>query len=144
MTDTQNVRVTRDFKLPAEQVFEAWLKPEQAGKWLFATDTGVMVRAEIDARVGGHFRFVDLRNGEEVEHVGEYLTIERPHRLVFDFAVPQYNPQKTRVAVEIESQGPGCVLSLVHQDVPEAFAARTHTGWSKILDALSASMSALH
>ena len=144
MADNQNVRVTRNFKLPAEQVFEAWLTPDQAGKWLFATDTGVMVLAEIDARVGGHFRFVDLRNGEEVEHVGKYLTIERPHRLVFEFAVPKYNPQRTRVAVEIESQGTGCVLSLVHQNVPEEYAERTHTGWAKILDGLSASMSALH
>lgn len=144
MADTQNVRVTRSFNLPAEQVFEAWLKPDQAGKWLFATDTGEMVRVEIDARVGGTFRFTDLRKGEEVEHVGQYLTIERPHRLVFEFSVPKYNPQRTRVAVEIEAQGPGCVLSLTHQDVPEEYADRTHTGWAKILDGLSASMSALH
>jgi len=143
-TDTGNVRVIYALRQPAERVFNAWLTPEEAGKWLFATDTGQMLHAEIDARVGGTFRFVDHRNGEDVEHVGEYIVIERPHRIVFDFAVPRFNPLKTRVAVEIESQGTGCVLSLTHEGVPEEYADRTRTGWTKILNGLNASLSPLH
>ncbi|MDB5802598.1 MAG: hypothetical protein JWL63_3537 [Rhodocyclales bacterium] len=144
MTDTKNVRVTHSFKVPADKVFDAWLNPDQAGKWLFATDKGEMVRVEIDARVGGTFRFVDRRNGEDVEHVGEYVTIDRPHRLVFDFAVPQYSPEKTRVAIDIEAQGTGCILGLTHEGVPPDYVERTHAGWAKILDGLNASLSPLH
>ncbi|MEC5384984.1 SRPBCC family protein [Uliginosibacterium sp. H3] len=142
--DPTDVRVIYALRQPAERVFNAWLIPDQAGKWLFATDTGQMLNAEIDARVGGTFRFVDHRNGEDVEHVGEYIVIERPHRLVFDFAVPKYSALKTRVAVEIEAQGTGCVLSLTHAGVPEEYAERTHTGWMKILNGLSASLAPLH
>ncbi len=142
--DTKSVRVTRSFKFPAEQVFDAWLNPGHAGRWLFATDTGEMVRVEIDPRVGGAFAFVDRRNGKDVAHIGEYVVIDRPHRLVFEFAVPQYNPQKSRVAVEIEAQGTGCVLSLVHEAVPDEYMDRTHAGWTRILDGLNASLSPLH
>ncbi|MDB5888372.1 MAG: hypothetical protein JWM03_1244 [Rhodocyclales bacterium] len=138
------VRITHSFKASAESVFDAWLKPERARKWLFATDTGEMVHAEIEARVGGGFRLVDRRNGEDVEHIGEYIEIDRPRRLIFDFAVPRYDPRKTRVAVEIEAQGTGCVLSLTHHGVPDEFTERTRSGWAKILDGLDASLSPLH
>jgi len=141
---TKNVRVTHSFKFPANQVFDAWLNPEQAGKWLFATDTGEMVDVEIDARVGGAFKFVDRRDGRDVAHIGEYLALDRPQRLVFEFAVPQYNPQKSNVAVEIEAQGTGCVLSLVHSAVPDEYTERTHLGWTRILDGLDASLSPSH
>lgn len=142
--DSTSVRLTHSFKVPAERVFDAWLTPDQAGKWLFATDTGEMVRVDIDPHVGGTFRIVERREGTDIEHIGEYLTIDRPHRLVFDFAVPQFSNQKTRVAVEIESQGTGCVMSLTHDGVLPDYAERTKSGWTKLLDGLSASLSALH
>jgi len=76
--------VTRRFAFPAERVFDAFLDPAKAGKFMFATETGTMVRSDVDARVGGRCAFVDRRSNEgDVEHTGEYLAIERPHRLAF-------------------------------------------------------------
>ena len=93
------VRVTRCFSAPPEQVFDAWLDVERAGKWLFAAPSGQMVRVEIDARVGGSFVFVDRRNGDEIEHTGEYVEIDRPRRLVFTFSVPKFSSDSTRVTL---------------------------------------------
>ena len=72
------LKVTRQFTSAAERIFDAWLDPEIARKWLFATEEGEMVRAEVDARIGGKFIFDDRRGGEDIEHVGEYLEIDRP------------------------------------------------------------------
>jgi uncharacterized protein YndB with AHSA1/START domain len=133
------VRVARRFEASPERVFDAWLDPGGAGKWLFATPDGQMVRVEIDARVGGRFVFVDRRAGEDVEHTGEYLEIDRPRRLVFDFKVPRFSDEATRIQVELvpAASGPeSTLLELVHEGVFSEYAARTEEGWKGILEGL--------
>jgi uncharacterized protein YndB with AHSA1/START domain len=132
-----NLQVTHRFDAAPERVFDAWLDPEKARRWLFATETGQMVRAEIDARVGGSFLFTDRRDGEDVEHVGEYLEIERPRRLVFTFGVPKFSPLNTRVTVEILPLESGCQLTLTHEGVLPEYASRTEAGWGMLLGALA-------
>lgn len=134
------LRITRHYDFPAERVFDAWLDPAIARRWLFATPTGEMVRAEIDARVGGTFTFI-RRDGEEVEHVGSYLAIDRPHRLVFTFGVPKYSPDMTTVTIEITpAPKGGCDLVLTHEGVPADWADRTSEGWAMILGNLAATV----
>lgn len=129
--------VTRHFDLPAEQVFNAFLDVAIARRFLFATADGEMITAEIDARVGGRFTFTDRRpDMGDVLHTGEYLEIERPHRLVFTFGVPQFNPAYTRVTIEIVPADGGCDLTLTNDDVHAEYAERNVEGWSKILAGL--------
>ena len=134
------VRVAHRYAATAERVFDAWLDPERAGKWLFATGSGRMVRAEIDARVGGAFTFVDRRDGEDVEHVGTYIEIDRPRRLVFDFAVPKFSAEWTRVSIDIVPLGTGCELTLTHEGVLPDYAIRTESGWGKLLASLASTL----
>ncbi len=137
---TVQVRVTHRFSQPAERVFDAWLDRESAGRWLFATPTGEMVRVEIDARAGGSFTFVDRRDGEDVEHTGQYLEIARPRRLVFTFSVPKYSKLSTTVTIDVMPLGTGCALTLTHDGVLPEYASRTQEGWGKILAGLAATL----
>lgn len=131
------VRVTHHFSASPERVFDAWLDPQTAGKWLFATAAGQMVRVEIDARVGGRFVIVDRRNGEDVEHTGEYLEIDRPRRLVFTFGVPKYSPLFNTVTIEIAASESGCDLILTQEGVPPEYLERNKEGWGGILAGLA-------
>ncbi len=142
MTDDTRarVRVTHRFDATAERVFDAWLDPVTAGRWLFATPTGEMVRVEIDARVGGAFCFTDRREGEDVDHVGHYEVIDRPRRLVFTFSVPKFSTEATRVTIEIAALDAGCELTLTHEGVLPDYAERTVGGWTMILNGLAASL----
>jgi len=134
------IRVTRRFAQSPERVFDAWLNPAKAKRFLFATPTGEMVRAEIDARVGGRFTFIDRRNGEDIEHVGTYLEIDAPRRLVFAFAVPKFSTEHTTVTIEVTASGSGCELTLIHEGVLPDYASRTEGGWSMILEGLAAAV----
>ena len=129
------VRVTHRYSASAERVFDAWLDPKTAGEWLFATPTGQITRMEIDPRQGGKFTIV-RRDGEEFEHVGEYIEIDRPRRLVFTFGVPRVSPEFTRVAIEIVRVGSGCELALTQDGVLPDYAEPNVKGWTMILDTL--------
>ncbi len=128
--------ITRRFDFSIERVFDAWLDPAKASKFLFATPTGQMIRVDIDARVGGSFN-ITRRDGEDVEHVGTYLEIDRPRRLVFTFGVPKFSDQITRVTIDLKPVPTGCELTLTQEEVPAEWLDRTHEGWGKILDGLS-------
>jgi uncharacterized protein YndB with AHSA1/START domain len=130
------IRISRRFEASAERVFDAWLDPKKAGKWLFATPTGQMVRVEIDARVGGSF-VITRRDGDDVEHVGKYLEIDRPRRLVFTFVVPKFSTQESRVAIDIRPLPTGCELTLTHEGVLPEWLEQSKEGWGKILEALA-------
>ena len=135
--DAVAVRVTHRFSASAENVFDAWLDPDRASRFLFSTPTGTIVRAEIDARVGGRFTFTDRRDGVDIEHTGEYLDIEPPHRLVFTFAVSGFEAHPTRVTIQITAEESGCELVLTHDGVLAEYADRTSQGWTKLLDGLA-------
>lgn len=46
-----------------------------------------IVRLDLAPHVGGSFSFVVRRQGEEINHVGTYLEIERRRRLVFTWGI---------------------------------------------------------
>ena len=132
-----DVRASRPVDAPPERVFDAWLDPALARRFLFATATGEMVRAEIDPRVGGRFTMVDRRDGVDVEHTGTYLALDRPRRIAFDFAVPAFSAQRTRITVEIAPRGDGSAVSVAQHDTPAEYAERARAGWGMVLDALA-------
>jgi uncharacterized protein YndB with AHSA1/START domain len=86
-----DVRLTRQFSVAPQRVFDSWTDSKTAGKWLFAAGQSSCV--EIDARVGGWFYAAGRRKGQKVEYVGEYLDVVRPHRLVFALLAGEIFPQ---------------------------------------------------
>ena len=130
---TPPLTVRHAFSSEPERVFDAWTDPGVAGRWLFATPDGQIVRCDIDARPGGTFVITDRRAGEDVEHQGRYLEIERPRRLAFSFSVPKYSSEVTTVRLEVTPTGGGSELALVHEDVLPEWRDSTEQGWRDLL-----------
>src|SRR5262245_17201129 len=132
-----DARITRRFGASSQCVFDAWVDSKTAGKWLFAPVSGQIVCVEIDARAGGWFYIVERRDGKNVEHIGEYLEIVRPHRLVFTLSVEKYSLDFERVTVVFAPHGTGCELSLAHKTMPELARQLSHD-WIRMLEGLAA------
>jgi uncharacterized protein YndB with AHSA1/START domain len=132
------VKVSRRFEVSPERVFEALLDPQKARLFMFATPQGQMVRAEIDPRVGGKYVFVDRRGGEDVEHRGEYLEIDRPRRLKFSLWVEKHSQSADRITIEVVPRQQGSQVTLSHEMSSEAgeMKKRTEDGWREILEGL--------
>lgn len=142
-----SLQVSRRFDASAERVFDAWLDPGTMRHWLFTMNDSEIVRAELDPWVGGRFTFVDRRDDGDIEHVGEYLEIARPYRLVFRFAVPQFSPEYDRVTIEITRLGGGCELMLTTELSPgifEKWGEQTKQGWTTMLGALATTLEDHH
>ena len=137
MAETVGVTIARRIAAPPERVFDAWLDPEGLGGWLFATPGGAMEAVEVDPRVGGGFRIAERRGADLAEHFGEYVAIERPRRLAFDFWT-SFSDERTRVTVTIAPDGDGALLTLRHEGVWADYEERTRQGWTMILTNLDA------
>jgi uncharacterized protein YndB with AHSA1/START domain len=141
MTETVTLSVTHRYAAPPEQVFDAWLDPARARRFAFATPTGEMITADIDPRVGGRFNFTDRRPEiGDVAHVGTYLEIDRPRRLKFSFAVPQYDPRETTVTLDFKAIDGGCEVTLTHEGVLPEWAEGAPKGWAMILGSLEGAL----
>jgi len=127
------LRVTRRYDAPSPRVFNAWLDPEVAARWLFATASRPMAHVEIDARVEGSFSFVDRRDGKIIEYTGEYIEIVPHRRLVFTLSMEEHPSVITRVIVEIAPLKKGCELKLTHENVPQDRASHIEGRWTGIL-----------
>jgi uncharacterized protein YndB with AHSA1/START domain len=136
--DPLALQVRRNFELPAERVFDAWLDGTCLGQWLFATPDGEMLKVEVDPRLGGKFTVIEKRGDQVAEHFGNYVVLERPQRLAFIFRT-NMSANSTLVTIEIQPNSTGCELTLTHVLDPEwaSFKDRAQAGWTKILEGLS-------
>jgi uncharacterized protein YndB with AHSA1/START domain len=143
------LRMTRQFDASPERVFDAWLKPEIARKWLFTTPADETYTANLDARVGGTWTITARRGGIDYTAIGEYLEIDRPYRLVFTFAMPQFSPHSDRITVELTPSGAGCILAFTQEGIdianelrglPVGVEGGSERGWNDMFDLLAANL----
>ena len=134
-------RVIRRYSAAPEELFAAWLDPEIISTWMFwtAVRDEEVVRIWVEARPGGSFSFAVRRQGEELDHFGEYLELDPPRRLVFTWGVRQASPTLSRVSVDIVPLEAGSSLILTHELHPDwaDFAGFTKLAWAKMLAALA-------
>jgi uncharacterized protein YndB with AHSA1/START domain len=134
------IQIARRFDASTERVFDAWLDPKIASRWLFTSPASLESDFDLDVRVGGKWRISDRCDDTEYAAIGEYLAIDRPHRLVFTFAMPQFSLEYDRVIVDIAPDGDGCILTLTEEGLPPSYEGPSKNGWSSMFNDLAAAL----
>ena len=82
----REVIITRTFNAPPRIVFEAWTKAEHMRRWWVPKSSGLkLLSCEIDARIGGGYRFVFEHPAapDGMAFFGRYVEVTPHSRLVW-------------------------------------------------------------
>lgn len=145
MAPDRFLRMTRRFEAPPEKVYDAWIDPAFTRLWLFTSPDSEANDTAIDARVGGKWRMTDRRDGVDYTAEGEYLELDRPRRIVFTFAMPQFSPNSDTITAEFAPEGTGCVMTFTQSGVdiadelaalPDGEVGGSEFGWNLMFKGL--------
>ncbi len=119
------------------KVYAAWTQPAQLVKW-FGPDSGPVLKAETDVRVGGRFH-VNFRteDGEDHNVSGVYQEVVPNEKLKFTWAWRTMPERESLVTILIKPDGDGAILTLIHEQFFDEAARDGHErGWTGCLDKL--------
>jgi len=122
------IALTRVFKAPRHLVYDAFSKPEVLKRW-FGPRGWSLVTCDIDARVGGSFRFV-LRSpdGRELGMRGTYRELSPPTRSVHTESFDDYPGESQVTSVFTEHDGYTTLVATILYPTKEVRDAVIKTG----------------
>jgi uncharacterized protein YndB with AHSA1/START domain len=138
------LELRRRFPFPRKMVFEAWVNKDHLVKWMGPTPDINLAVTEIDAAVGGSYRFgFEERNcSDGISYVhGEYIEISPYDKLAFTWiweAPLEEAGVETLVTVEFFETDSGTEILLTHQRFATEEACEKHRmGWGGTFDKLN-------
>jgi uncharacterized protein YndB with AHSA1/START domain len=136
-----SLTLVRRIKARPQTVFEAITSPEGIAHW-WGPDTGPVLAAETDLRVGGRYRVrFRLLDGTEHESTGTYLELVRPEKIVMSWRWTggAEDPGESRVEFELRAIPEGTELTFSHSKLHDEDSRRSHEdGWTGALNKLEA------
>jgi uncharacterized protein YndB with AHSA1/START domain len=140
MLDKPSLTLKRRLKAPPSQVYSAWTDPKKIARWFGPRDAAqTSVAAEIDLRVGGHYRISFMSEGGEQHQVGGvYREVVPDRRLVFSWAWHSTPERASLVSITLAPDGEtGTLLTLQHEQFFDEKARDGHErGWAGTLEKL--------
>jgi hypothetical protein len=115
------ITIVREFDAPVEKLFRAWTEPELVVQWI--GPRSIQTRIDHwDVRTGGSWRYVGLRDGEEIARFfGSFHEIRPNQRLVQTFT---YEGFPTGQPGHVDARGAGQRAIPSHHRVCGGFAGR--------------------
>jgi uncharacterized protein YndB with AHSA1/START domain len=145
LSTDQDVLITRIFDAPREEVFEAWIDPDQVAAWYGPAHMEVPRESvRIEARVGGRWEVTMVpRSGGDGFAIGyEIIELVEPELLILRSDPMPGQPEGTVVRVQLHDHGPKTRMTLTDGPFPAAGRGHAEAGYESALDELAAHLAA--
>ena len=141
---TLEIRITREFDPPPQEVFRVPTVPSELAPWYGPAQFGTPEeKIHIDLRVGGRYELTMVRRvtGEEMPAGYEILELEPPWLLVLrSDPMPEYGmPEPVITRVELHDLGGRTRMELIDGLYPAGFG-HAEAGWNSSFDRLAAQL----
>ncbi|XIA65871.1 SRPBCC domain-containing protein [Bradyrhizobium sp. TZ2] len=133
-----SLTLKRRLNAAPEKVYAAWADAERLVQWFGpASVEAGSVKADIDLRVGGHYRISFNANGQYNQVGGVYREVAPNERLVFSWAWHSTPERESLVTISMKPDGAGTLLTFHHEQFADATARDNHErGWTEFLGKL--------
>lgn len=139
-----SLTIIRRIKAPPQAVFDAFVTPEKIALW-WGPDSGPVLLAEVDARVGGsfHVRF-RMEDGSEHASRGTFEVYDPPGRLAMSWQWEDEPDDVSHVDVRFREVAEGTEMTFTHARLRSEASRDGHeSGWNGAFDKLEAKAGAL-
>lgn len=129
-----DLKVRRSIPATAERLFEAWTQPKYLKKW-WGPENAICHEAEIDLRVGGHYRIGNqFADGKIIWISGTFEEIVFPYKLVYSWRVEPNPSSQERVTVCFEPGEGQTEVIVLHERIETETILKAHeAGWHHCL-----------
>jgi uncharacterized protein YndB with AHSA1/START domain len=130
--------VRRRIAATPERLFEAWTRAEEMREW-WGPENVKCIAVEVDLRVGGAYRVANqFPDGTVLWISGEFLIVERPHRLQYTWRVSSADAAVERVTVQFVPVDAHTEVIVTHDHIAsEPSRGRHEQGWRGCLAGLT-------
>ena len=123
-----STRVERVVAAAAQDVFDAFTRPEEIRKWHVPGPDFHVCIAETDLQVGGRYRIGMQPPDREEPHTfyGVYREVSPGQRLVYtsNWEPPDRDTGETLVTIELTAQGESSLVVVTHDGLPDEESCR--------------------
>lgn len=135
------IEIKHSYSLPVETVFGAFTDLQKFENFLFRSEGGSLVKAELNPEVGGQFTVIEKRGEVQAPHYGTFLEFEPNEKISFVFAVGENTEQTNYVELFFNTRSSGSEITVKTDiEVPE-MVEKSKLGWTKILGSLDMQLS---
>lgn len=135
------IRAARVVPAPPDAAYRAFTEPSVCRTWWGRTEKGELAECEIDARVGGSFRFAMRRPSGAIDSVsGRFVEVFPAQKLSFSWLIEDAGKTtETFVTMDFLDLKDGSTRILVtHQGLPTPQATSVHSaGWHDFMQDMS-------
>jgi uncharacterized protein YndB with AHSA1/START domain len=138
---TVAVEIKHTYAARPEAVYNAWLDKDLVQQW-FGPGLGDTEPVDLEAKEGGTFRIVQVREGQPIGHYGTYLQLNKPGFISFTWSMEGADANDT-VRVKIDETATGSLVTVTHEIDEEwkEYAESVHTAWLTIMQKMDSLIS---